>query len=194
MESESKSQSLFDILENSKKLKCHPANKAQDIDTDAESLVGEITEKQMTQPLSQIVGAGLKGLFELIAEARNISPQLCTKGLRALFDVIQGQVPESFKSEPNDLIQQLYDLLLNLATLHGGLMTPQDSLNDLSSWSAIACSALLGLCVARGDTGKTLKAISALIMSSKVLSEQNIQVFYLMYPFLCPSDGWPDCN
>lgn len=124
----------------------------------------------------QIVGAGLKGLFELIAEARHISPQLCTKGLRALFDVIQGQVPESFKSEPNDLIQQLYDLLLSLATLHGGFMTQQDSMNDLSNWSSVACSALLGLCVARGDTGKTLKAIAALIMSTKILSEQNIQV------------------
>lgn len=128
------------------------------------------------QRFSQIVGAGLKGLFELIAEARNVSPTLCTKGLRALFDVIQGQVPESFKSEPNDLIQPLYDLLLNLATLHGGLTTPQDSLNDLSSWSSIACSALIGLCIARGDTGKTIKAISALIMSPRVLSGQNIQV------------------
>lgn len=176
MESESKSQSLFDILENNKQLKCHQSNKPQDVDTDGESFIGDMIEKQPTQPLSQIVGAGLKGLFELVAEARNISPHLCTKGLRALFDVIQGQVPESFKSEPNDLIQQLYDLLLSLATMHGGMMTQQDSLNELSNWSSVACSALLGLCVARGDTGKTLKAISALIMSSKILSEQNIQV------------------
>lgn len=122
----------------------------------------------------QIVGAGLKGLFELIAEARNVSPNLCTKGLRALFDVIQGQVPESFRSEPNDLIQPLYDLLLNLATLHGSVPTPQEA--DLASWSSIACSALLGLCIARGDTGKTIKAIAALIMSPKILSEQKIQV------------------
>lgn len=176
MESESKSQTLFDILENSKQIKCHQSNKSQDADTDGESFIGDMIEKQQTQPLSQIVGAGLKGLFELVAEARNISPHLCTKGLRALFDVIQGQVPESFKSEPNDLIQQLYDLLLSLATMHGGMMTQQDSLNELSNWSSVACSALLGLCVARGDTGKTLKAISALIMSSKILSEQNIQV------------------
>lgn len=119
----------------------------------------------------------MKGLFELIAEARNVSPNLCTKGLRALFDVIQGQVPESFRSEPNDLIQPLFDLLLNLATLHGGLPTPQDS--DLTNWSSIACSTLLGLCVARGDTGKTIKTIAALIMSPKILSGQNIQVFII---------------
>lgn len=122
----------------------------------------------------QIVGAGLKGLFELIAEARNVSPNLCTKGLRALFDVIQGQVPESFRSEPNDLIQPLYDLLLNLATLHGSFPASQEA--DLSNWSSIACSALLGLCIARGDTGKTIKALAALIMSPKILSEQKIQV------------------
>lgn len=76
------------------------------------------------------------------------------------------------------MIQPLYDLLLNLATLHGGLTTPQDSLNDLSNWSSVSCSALLGLCVARGDTGKSIKAIAALIMSPKMLSGQNIQVFY----------------
>lgn len=122
----------------------------------------------------QIVGAGLRGLFELIAEARNVSPMLCTKALRALFDVIQGQIPESFKSEPHDLIQPLYDLLLELATLHG----PSQS-NEATNWSAIGCSALLGLCVARGDTGKTLKAISALLMSPKVLATQNIQVSIL---------------
>lgn len=111
-----------------------------------------------------------------------MSPGLCIKGLRALFDVIQGQIPESFNSEPNELIQPLYDLLLNLATLQGsggigaGSITSPETLNDMSSWSSIACSALLGLCVARGDTGKTLKAIAALIMSPKVLSNQNIQV------------------
>lgn len=98
---------------------------------------------------------------------------LCTKALRALFDVIQGQIPESFKAEPNELIQPLYDMLLELATLHG----PAAQSNDASNWSAIGCSALLGLCVARGDTGKTLKAISALLMSPKVLATQNIQVY-----------------
>lgn len=117
----------------------------------------------------QIVGAGLRGLFELIAEARNVSPNLCTKALKALFDVIQGQIPESFKYEPNDMIEPLYDLLLDLATL--------DS-NESNNWSALGCSSLLGLCVARGDTGKTLKAIAALLMSPKTLANQHIQVKY----------------
>lgn len=54
MESESKSQSLFDILENNKKMQCHQAAKQQDIDTDAESLMGDVTEKQITMAIPQV--------------------------------------------------------------------------------------------------------------------------------------------
>lgn len=54
MESESKSQSLFDILENSKKMQCHQATKQADIDTDAESLMGDITEKPVVMPIPQV--------------------------------------------------------------------------------------------------------------------------------------------
>lgn len=63
MESESKSQSLFDILENSKKLQCHQATKQQDIDTDAESLMGDITEKQFTMALPQVFTANVHSFF-----------------------------------------------------------------------------------------------------------------------------------
>lgn len=172
IESESKSQASLDGTENSKKVsKSQNARNGAEVDTDGDSLIGDVNEKNVSLPVPQIVGAGLKGLFELIAEARNVSPNLCTKGLRALFDVIQGQVPESFKSEPNDLIQPLYDLLLNLATLPN-----QDTGTDFNNWSSIACSAVLGLCIARGDTGKTLKALAALIMLPKHLSGQNIQL------------------
>lgn len=115
----------------------------------------------------------MKGLFELIAEARITNPSICTKGLKALFDVIQGQTPEGFRSEPSDIISSLYDLLLNLSTSNS---SGSSSVGEVNNWSGIACSALLGLCVARGDTGKTLKAIAALLMSPKTLSEQYIQV------------------
>lgn len=173
IESESKSQSLFDTLENNKKFPCHQAAKTQDgADTDGDSLMGDIIEKPLSLPVPQIVGAGLKGLFELIYEAQSVSPKLCTKGLRALFDVIQGQIPDSFRSEPNDLIQPLYELLLNLAVPDCAATINA----DLSNWSSIACSALLGLCVARGDTGQTLRAIYKLITSSKMPPGQLIQL------------------
>lgn len=65
MESESKSQSLFDILENNKKLQCHQVAKQQDIDTDAESLMGDVTEKQqITMAIPQVKRNSSKCLID----------------------------------------------------------------------------------------------------------------------------------
>lgn len=144
--------------------------------SDVESESEECSEKEckiISVPL--IVGAGLRSLFELISEARHIQPMLCSKALKALLDVIQGQQPESFKNEPEELINPLYDLLLDLATMSAAesVVAPVSTEGD---WSALACSALVGLCIARGDTGKMLKAIAALIMSPKHLSSQRIQM------------------
>lgn len=133
----------------------------------------ETTQRELVQQVPQIVGAGLRTMFELIAEAKHIHPELCTRALKALFDVIQGQYPESFKSEPDALIEQLYDLLLDMATFNG---TSAGGPDTSYSWSAVACSALLGLCVARGDTGKMLKAIAAMLMSPPAFSTQSIQL------------------
>ncbi|XP_073828633.1 E3 ubiquitin-protein ligase highwire-like [Musca autumnalis] len=141
--------------------------------SDVESESEESTEKEpkiVTVPL--IVGAGLRSLFELISEARHIQPTFCSKALKALLDVIQGQQPESFKHEPEELINPLYDLLLDLATMS----STTESGNSETDWSAVACSALIGLCIARGDTGKMLKSIAALIMSPRHLSLQRIQM------------------
>ncbi|XP_067640218.1 E3 ubiquitin-protein ligase highwire isoform X3 [Eurosta solidaginis] len=137
-----------------------------------ESDDGEEKEFTMVR-LPLIVGAGLRSLFELIADARHIQPMLCTKALRALLDVIQGQQPESFKLEPEDLINPLYDLLLDLTTMPAALAT---TATIEANWSAMACAALIGLCIARGDTGKILKAIAAMLMSPKQLTTQIIQL------------------
>lgn len=37
-------------------------------------------------------------------ESRAIDSTLCTKALGALLDVLQGQLPEGLKSEPDDVI------------------------------------------------------------------------------------------
>ncbi|XP_037938854.1 E3 ubiquitin-protein ligase highwire [Teleopsis dalmanni] len=141
-----------------------------DADTDTDDATEKVISEIVRVPL--IVGAGLRSLFELISEARHIQPTLCTKALKALLDVLQGQQLESFKSEPEDLINPLYDLLLELAT-----MSISTSTNVIeSNWSAMACAALIGLCIARGDTGKILKAIAAMLMSPKQLSAQIIQL------------------
>lgn len=148
-------------------------------DSDNESFTDEsaTVDKDPTAAkvqVPQIVGAGLRSLFELIVEARSLSPALCSKALKALFNVIQGQVPEAFRSEPSDLIQALYDLLLDLAT------STDPNRDSPDSWSAIGCSTLLALCVARGDTGKTLRAVAALLMSPNAAAHQSIQLPLVM--------------
>jgi len=65
---------------------------------------------------------------------------------------------------------------LDLATSHG----PESAAaNDGSHLTAVACACLLSLVVVRGDTGRLLAAIAALLMSPRALAIQNIQVFYL---------------
>lgn len=116
---------------------------------------------------------GLRSVFELIRESRSSHPALCTKALRALLDVLQGQTPEGLKSEPLEILDPLFELLLDLATLHG----PESSVpNDGSHLTAIACACLLSLVVVRGDTGKYLSAVAALLMCPRALASQNIQM------------------
>ncbi|XP_055684525.1 E3 ubiquitin-protein ligase highwire isoform X1 [Lutzomyia longipalpis] len=151
---------------------CVHCSMLSDNDSDDSDESEETTQREIVQKVPQIVGAGLKSLFELIAEARNIHPRLCTRALKALLDIIQGQNPESFKSEPGEMINQLFDLLLDLATLYESSSMGDQC--DVNNWSAIGCSALLGLCVARGDTGKILRAVTAMLMSPAQLSSQYI--------------------
>ncbi|CAG9818957.1 unnamed protein product [Phaedon cochleariae] len=123
--------------------------------------------------VSKVVGLGLRSVFELIKESRITHPVLCTKALLALLDILQGQAPEALKSEPPEVIDSLFDLLLDLATLHG----PESSVpNNGSHFTAVACACLLSLVVVRGDTGKYLSAAAALLMCPRALSLQNIQM------------------
>lgn len=57
-----------------------------------------------SQLILQIVGVGLRSVFELIRESRASHPALCTKALLALLDVLQGQQPEGLKNEPIQVI------------------------------------------------------------------------------------------
>ncbi|XP_058468268.1 E3 ubiquitin-protein ligase highwire isoform X2 [Malaya genurostris] len=133
-------------------------------------------EEQQTCSIPKIVGAGLESLFEIISETRTEHPRICTKALKSLYDIIQGQDPESFRNEPDKLFDSLYDILLELATMHtqspGNANTHSKDIN----WSSISCSTLLALCTAKGDTGKLLKAVTSILMSPKILSAQLIQL------------------
>ncbi|XP_055913946.1 E3 ubiquitin-protein ligase highwire isoform X3 [Eupeodes corollae] len=168
---------------------CHSNEKrnaggADSVHSDGDTETDEAVEKEVQiAKVPLIVGAGLRSLFELIGDARNIQPSICTKALKALFDVIQGQHPESFKLEPDDLINPLYDLLLDLATMSTSSAGQQASHSPMyeANWSNIACSSLIGLCIARGDTGKILKAIAALLKSPKQLSAQIIKLPLVLF-------------
>lgn len=54
--------------------------------------------------LLQIIGIGLCGVFELIKETRFSHPLLCLRSLQALLDMLQGQQPEGFQTEPPDVL------------------------------------------------------------------------------------------
>ena len=48
-------------------------------------------------------------------ESRTIEPALCTKTLSALLDVLQGQLPEGLKSEPDDVIGNVLIYKINMS-------------------------------------------------------------------------------
>lgn len=132
-------------------------------------------EKETALKLPLIVGAGIKSLFDIIVETKTEHPHLCAKALLAIFNIIQGQNPESFKTEPNDIFLGLFDLLLDLATSNEQSSMPDRS-REFVPLSDIACSTLLALCVAKGDTGKLLKAVTSTIITRKLSLHQRISL------------------
>lgn len=127
---------------------------------------GEEKSKELAIKLPKIVGLGLCGVFELIRETRIKYPELCVKALRALLDLLQGQYPESMKSEPVDVVSGLFELLMELTCDLG-----QDP--DLPS---LACSSLISLVIALGDTSKILTAVSAILMNPRPHMSYHIMV------------------
>ncbi|XP_012285925.1 E3 ubiquitin-protein ligase MYCBP2 [Orussus abietinus] len=146
-----------------------PTDLSNSVDTDSE----DEDRVSTVQSLPKIVGIGLRSVFTLMRESRALQPILCTKALSALLDVLQGQLPEGLKSEPDDVVDPLFDLLLDLATSHGPEST---AVNDGSHLTAIACACLLSLVIVRGDTGRLLAATAALLMCPRALAAQNIQM------------------
>ena len=48
--------------------------------------------------------------------------------------------------------------------------------SDSQSLSALACSCLISLVIARGDTGKLLTSVAAMLMFSARLAKQEVKV------------------
>ncbi|EDO64470.1 AGAP011177-PA, partial [Anopheles gambiae str. PEST] len=108
----------------------------------------------------QIVLAGLDSLYGIIAETRQSQPRIATKALRSLYDILQGQDPEGMRHEPDAVFGPLFDLLLELSTVSSGPSAAN------GAWSSLACSTLLSLAIAKGDTGRIVRAVAAILMNS----------------------------
>ncbi|XP_053677390.1 E3 ubiquitin-protein ligase highwire [Anopheles nili] len=113
-----------------------------------------------SQRVPQIVLAGLDSLYGIIVETRQSQPRIATKALRSLYDILQGQDPEGMRHEPDAVFGPLFDLLLELATTN----SPPSAASG--AWSSLACSTLLSLAIAKGDTGRMVRAVAAILMNS----------------------------
>ncbi|KAG2456598.1 MYCB2 ligase, partial [Polypterus senegalus] len=131
-------------------------------------------EEESKEPpikLPKIIGIGLCGVFELIKETRFSHPSLCLRSLQALLDMLQGQQPEGFQSEPPDVLESLFHLLLEITIRSTGM---NDSTGQ--ALTALSCACLFSLVVAWGDTGKILQAVSAILTNNGSNACQAIQV------------------
>ncbi|XP_050423071.1 E3 ubiquitin-protein ligase MYCBP2 isoform X2 [Adelges cooleyi] len=116
--------------------------------------------------IPKVVGIGLRSVFELIKESRKTAPDISTKALTALLDIIQYQTPEALKDEPSEVIDPLYELLLDMATGRSD--------NSTYGIKAVACSCLISLVIVRGDTGKILNTLATLLMCTHDSSPRKI--------------------
>nr|XP_055071395.1 E3 ubiquitin-protein ligase MYCBP2 isoform X16 [Misgurnus anguillicaudatus] len=143
-------------------------NSVQSGDSDSEE------EEECREPavkLPKIIGIGLCGVFELIKETRFSHPSLCLRSLQALLDMLQGQQPESFQTEPPDVLESLFHLLLETTVRSTGMNDPTGQ-----TLTALSCACLFSLVVSWGDTGKTLQAVSAILTNNGSHACQTIQV------------------
>ncbi|KAJ7319915.1 hypothetical protein JRQ81_019426 [Phrynocephalus forsythii] len=143
-------------------------NTAQSGDSDSDE------EEELKEPpikLPKIIEIGLCEVFELIKETRFSHPALCLRSLQALLNVLQGQQPEGLQSEPPEVLESLFQLLLEITVRSTGM---NDSTGQ--SLTALSCACLFSLVAAWGETGRTLQAISAILTNNGSHACQTIQV------------------
>ncbi|GAB6023050.1 hypothetical protein CHUAL_007142 [Chamberlinius hualienensis] len=149
------------------------ASKGSDSEDDEEE---EEQSKTIIPRIPKIVGVGLCGVFELVNEIKLSHPVLCTKALEALLDILQGQQPEGMRNEPAELIDSLFNLLLELSSATPNETKDLPSPSSFTSLTSVACSCLLSLVVARGDTGKLLHAVSSVLTSPRNLVTEDLKI------------------
>ncbi|XP_075597768.1 E3 ubiquitin-protein ligase MYCBP2 isoform X18 [Balearica regulorum gibbericeps] len=143
-------------------------NSVQSGDSDSDE---EEESKEPPIKLPKIIEVGLCEVFELIKETRFSHPSLCLRSLQALLNVLQGQQPEGLQSEPPEVLESLFQLLLEITVRSTGM---NDSTGQ--SLTALSCACLFSLVAAWGETGRTLQAISAILTNNGSHACQTIQV------------------
>ncbi|XP_074845195.1 E3 ubiquitin-protein ligase MYCBP2 isoform X7 [Carettochelys insculpta] len=159
------------VLEWQKKetsLNLSSKNTVQSGDSDSDE---EEESKEPPLKLPKIIEVGLCEVFELIKETRFSHPSLCLRSLQALLNVLQGQQPEGLQSEPPEVLESLFQLLLEITVRSTGV---NDSTGQ--SLTALSCACLFSLVVAWGETGRTLQAVSAILTNNGSHACQTIQV------------------
>ncbi|XP_067419374.1 E3 ubiquitin-protein ligase MYCBP2 isoform X7 [Emydura macquarii macquarii] len=143
-------------------------NTVQSGDSDSDE---EEESKEAHLKLPKIIEVGLCEVFELIKETRFSHPSLCLRSLQALLNVLQGQQPEGLQSEPPEVLESLFQLLLEITVRSSGV---NDSTGQ--SLTALSCACLFSLVAAWGETGRTLQAVSAILTNNGSHACQTIQV------------------
>ncbi|KAM7178273.1 E3 ubiquitin-protein ligase MYCBP2 isoform 10-T10 [Macrochelys suwanniensis] len=143
-------------------------NTVQSGDSDSDE---EEESKEPPLKLPKIIEVGLCEVFELIKETRFSHPSLCLRSLQALLNVLQGQQPEGLQSEPPEVLESLFQLLLEITVRSTGV---SDSTGQ--SLTALSCACLFSLVAAWGETGRTLQAVSAILTNNGSHACQTIQV------------------
>nr|XP_048708729.1 E3 ubiquitin-protein ligase MYCBP2 isoform X16 [Caretta caretta] len=143
-------------------------NTVQSGDSDSDE---EEESKEPPLKLPKIIEVGLCEVFELIKETRFSHPSLCLRSLQALLNVLQGQQPEGLQSEPPEVLESLFQLLLEITVR-------STAVNDSTgqSLTALSCACLFSLVAAWGETGRTLQAVSAILTNNGSHACQTIQV------------------
>ncbi|EDM02456.1 pam, highwire, rpm 1 (predicted) [Rattus norvegicus] len=131
----------------------------------------EEESRELPIKLPKIIEVGLCEVFELIKETRFSHPSLCLRSLQALLNVLQGQQPEGLQSEPPEVLESLFQLLLEITVRSTGV---NDSTGQ--SLTALSCACLFSLVASWGETGRTLQAISAILTNNGSHACQTIQV------------------
>ncbi|CAH2103304.1 unnamed protein product [Euphydryas editha] len=122
--------------------------------------------------LPKITGIGLRTVFALISQARFTDAQFCEYSLKALLDVLQGHAPEDLAHEPNEIMSNLYSMLVEVSGGSG----PTGRTEAPSTLTSLSSSCLIALAVARGEAELVLGAVTSLIMTSPSLTDQYIQI------------------